>query len=102
MHGIEVWGGFTSRTFEFKPNILLSLNPNHLRMSFCDICQYKYHQTMTQEESEFQGGGIHSEELSASLAFRDETTDLGLVPIAPFLTIVSKQTLDVLGFSKLL
>lgn len=57
---------------------------------------------MTQEESEFQGGGIHSEELSASLAFRDETKDLGLVPIAPFLTIVSKQTLDVLGFSKLL
>lgn len=102
MHSIEVWGGFTSKTFEFKPNIPLRLNPNHLRMLFCDICQYKYHQTMTQEEGEFQGGVIHSEELSASLDCRDETTDLGLVPIAPFLTIVSKQTLDVPAFSRLL
>lgn len=57
---------------------------------------------MTQEEGEFQGGVIHSEELSASLDCRDETTDLGLVPIAPFLTIVSKQTLDVPAFSRLL
>lgn len=56
---------------------------------------------MTQEEGEFQGGVIHSEELSASLACRDETADLGFVPIAPFLTILSKQTLDVLGFSGL-
>lgn len=70
-------------------------------MSFCDICQYKYHQTMIKEEGEFQGGVIHSEQLSASLDCRDETTDLGLVPIAPFLEIVSKQILDVLGFSRL-
>lgn len=56
---------------------------------------------MTQEEGEFQGGVIHSEELSASLACRDATTDLGIVPVPPFLTIVSKQALDVLGFYRL-
>lgn len=70
-------------------------------MSFCDICQYKYHQIMTQEEGELQGGVIHSEELSASLICRDETTDFGIAPVAPFLTIVSKQTPDMLGFYRL-
>ena len=53
---------------------------------------------MTQEEGEFQGGAIHSEELSASLACRDEATDLGPVPIAPLLTIVYEQTLKALAF----
>lgn len=56
---------------------------------------------MTQEEGEFQGGVIHSEELSASLACRDATTDLGIVPVPHFLTIVSKQALDVLGSYRL-
>lgn len=43
---------------------------------------------MKQEESDFQGGAIHSEELSASLACRDEPADLGPVTIAPFLATI--------------
>lgn len=53
---------------------------------------------MTQEEDAFQEGAIHSEQLSASLACRDETTDLGPVAIPPLLTIVYEQTLEVLAF----
>lgn len=41
---------------------------------------------MTEGEGEFQGEAIHAEELSASSACRDESTDLGPVPIAPLLT----------------
>lgn len=53
---------------------------------------------MTQEEGEFQGGVNHSEELSASLARRDETADLGFVPIDPFLKIVKSRLLMCLVF----
>lgn len=67
-------------------------------MPFCDIRQYKSHQTRTQEEGEFWGGAIHLEKLSASLACRDEATDLGPVPIASLLTVVYEQTLEVLAF----
>lgn len=53
---------------------------------------------MTEEEGEFQGEAIHAEELTASSACRDETTDLGPVPIAPLLTIVYEQILEALDF----
>jgi len=98
MPGKEVWSGFTSRTFEFKPKSPLNLNLNDVRMSFCDICQYICYPSMTPEEGEFQGGAIRSEELPASLACRDEATDLGPVLIAPLLTTVYEQTLEVLAF----
>lgn len=67
-------------------------------MPFCDIRQYKSHQTRTQEEGEFWGGAIHLEKLPASSACRDEATDLGPVPIAPLLRVVYEQTLEVLAF----